>query len=184
MQDELLNINENYQYPTPVIDQLLKVHKLVTKEGYLINDTLTKGQKLIMECIVTRRSPDPAQKNRIQIETITRYGKSMCIGAALAMRVSGKREPWAVVAPTQDKAQIIMDYAIQFATNDPLMKANLVIAPPELDKIDKLKEHKAKDHLTFKRGGEIRAFTAGQKSSSNKSSGDALMGFGCPALIS
>mgnify|MGYP000846086122 CR=1 FL=1 len=183
MPDDTSFINENYNLPTPTVDALLLVHTLKTKEGYIINDTLTKGQKLIMECIVTRRSPDPAQLNRIQIETITRYGKSMCIGAALAMRASGKKEPWAVVAPTQDKAQIIMDYAIQFATNDPLMKGNLMIAPPEMDKIDKLKEHKAKDHVTFKRGGEIRAFTAGQKSSNNKTSGDALMGFGCPNVI-
>lgn len=171
------------------------VHKLVTKEGTVLNDPdeyrrtgrnkFTKGQKIIMECILARKSPTPEQLRRIHIECITRYGKSMCIGAALAIRASGskKPEPWAIVAPTQDKAQIIMDYAIQFATNDFTMRLNLLIDPPELQKIDKLKEHKAKDHITFKRGGEIRAFTAGQGSSSNVNSGNALMGFGSPNVI-
>ena len=168
---------------TPVIDKLLQVHTLKTKEGTIINDTLTKGQKIIMECIVTRKSPTPEQLNRIHIECITRYGKSMCIGAAVAMRVNAKADPWAIVAPTQDKAQIILDYAIQFATNDPIMRANLILSQPEQDAIDKLKEHKSKDHVTFKRGGEIRAFSAGQKSSSNRSSGDALMGFGSKNVI-
>lgn len=179
----------------PLCHKAFQVHKLITKEGTVLNDPVeyqktgknkfTKGQKIIMECILGRKSPTAEQLRRVHIECITRYGKSMCIGSALAIRCSGapKPEPWAIVAPTQDKAQIIMDYAIQFATNDPVMRLNLLIDPPELQKIDKLKEHKAKDHITFKRGGEIRAFTAGQGSSNNTNSGNALMGFGCPNVV-
>lgn len=175
---------EFYALPTPVADEALRIHTLKTKEGHLLTpETVTKGQKLIMECILTRRSPDHRELNRIQVETITRYGKSMIIGASVAIRSCVYKEPWAIVAPTGDKAQIIMDYAIQFATSDPLMRGNLVIDTAEAEKIDKLKEHKAKDHITFKAGGEVRSFTAGQKSSNNKTSGDALMGFGCPNVI-
>lgn len=178
---------ENYACKTPTVDRALIVHDLITKEGVRINDTLTHGQKIIMECILTRRSPDARELNRIQIECITRYGKSMCIGAAVAIRAHHHAEPWAIVAPTADKAQIIMDYAIQFAVSDPAMRVNLVIDSEEAEKknkmIQKLKEHKAKDFLTFKRGGQIRAFSAGQKSSSNTTSGDALMGFGCANVI-
>lgn len=178
---------ENYGIKTPYVDRALKIHTLTTKEGNVINDTLTQGQKIIMECILQRKSPDELGLNRVQIETITRYGKSMCIGAAVAIRVHNMGDPWAIVAPTADKAQIIMDYAIQFAVSDPVMRVNLVIDSEDTEKknklIQKLKEHKAKDHLTFKRGGEIRAFSAGQKSGTNKTSGDALMGFGCKNVI-
>lgn len=178
---------ENYGCLTPTVDRALIAHDLITKEGVKINDTLTHGQKIIMECILTRRSPNAQELNRVQIETITRYGKSMCIGAAVSLRVHYFGEPWAIIAPTADKAQIIMDYAIQFAVSDPAMRVNLVIDSEETEKknkmIQKLKEHKAKDFLTFKRGGQIRAFSAGQKGANNSSSGDALMGFGCANVI-
>ena len=46
-----------------------------------------------------------------------------------------------------------------------------------------LKQHRAKDRLTFKLGGEIRTFGAGVKKSGGQSAGDAIMGFGAPNVI-
>ena len=178
--DDLIKIE------TPCADLALTKYKLVTKDGVRLTPQNTpKGQKVIMEAILTRRSPfDPYISNRIHIECITRYGKSMIIGASVAIVSHRDKSPWAIIAPTGDKAQIIMDYAIQFATSDPEMRANLVIeTKKDAEKIDKLKEHKAKDHITFKAGGEIRAFTAGQGATSNTNSGNTLMGFGSPNVI-
>lgn len=181
-----MTYEELLQIDTRTADLALRKYKLVTKEGVrLTPDNVPKGQKVIMEAILTRHSPfDPYTSQRVHIECITRYGKSMIIGASVAISTHHNHIPWAIIAPTGDKAQIIMDYAIQFATSDPSMRANLVIdTKKEAEKIDKLKEHKAKDHLTFKAGGEIRAFTAGQGSSSNTNSGNTLMGFGSPNVI-
>lgn len=174
------------QIDTSGADLALKKYNLTTKEGVrLTPENVPKGQKVIMETILTRRSPFyPYISRRAHIECITRYGKSMIIGASVAIVAHRDHSPWAIIAPTGDKAQIIMDYAIQFATSDPEMRANLVIdTKKEAEKIDKLKEHKAKDHITFKAGGEIRAFTAGQGANGSATGGNTLMGFGSPNVI-
>lgn len=176
-------------YKTPKTDAMLELHNFLTPDGQILKDTVTNTQKLIMEIILTRGRIFNNEKEsyevwkRIHCECITRYGKSMIVGCAVAIRASTAGDEWAIVAPTQDKAQIIMDYAIHFTLSSELLRGNMTVDTETSKKIDKLKESKAKDRITFKRGGQIRAFTAGQKSGSNKRSGDALMGYGCPNVI-
>lgn len=162
-------------YPTPHTDKVLKMFTFKTKEGILLNDTITQGQKEIMECILTKRALDGSDRDRVHCEAHTRYGKSMAVGAAVAVRSSSKNEPWALIGPTLKQSQIIMDYVIEFSLNDPLL-AKMLAGDPQTLKNEHLKEHKKKNHITYLGGGEVRCFTAGNE-------GDALMGFGSPNVV-
>ena len=171
---------------TPLAALVLSLYHFETKEGFVFNEeTATHGQRVIMECILGRRAPieipDVLLNNqtyeiikRIHVMAHTRYGKSMAIAAALCVRASSKREPWAVVAGSKDQAQIIMDYVIQFSVNDPILK-RLLVNEKEI-KIERLTQRRKRDHLTYKMGGEIRAYGAGKD-------GTAVMGQGCANVI-
>lgn len=144
---------------TEIMDNALKTFTLKTQEGVVLNEILTQGQKEIGECILTRRAPDGKQK--IHTMAHTRYGKSMIVGATVAIRASMKGEKWAIVAPTKEQAQIIMDYVIWFAVNDPIISATLKTNPKAI-KNESLTQRRSRDHITFFQGGEVRTYSAGQ----------------------
>ena len=159
---------------TPLTDKVLRVYTFITKEGTILNKVITPGQKLIMECILGRRAPIEEIMKRIHLMAFTRYGKSICIAAATCVRSSVWKEPWAIVAGTGEQAQIIMDYVIQFSVNDKILKSLLV--DEKTITIERLTQRRKRDHITFKLGGEIRAYGAGKD-------GTAVMGFGSPNVI-
>ncbi len=158
-------------YSTPKTDKLLQVHRFITKEGLIYNDVITPWQKVIMETIITRKAPDGSGKDRIHVMAFTRYGKSLAVGAAVALRAAIKGEPWAIVAGTKDQAQIIMDHVIQFSSHDPILKALLV---QNTDNV--IKDRKKRTFITFANGGEVRAYTTG-------ADGSLVMGQGCVNVI-
>lgn len=171
---------------TPLAETILSLYHFETKEGFVLdNNTAAHGHKVIMECILGRRAPLNAPValldnesagvlKRIHLMAHTRYGKSLAIAAAVCVRASSKHESWAIVAGTKDQAQIIMDYVIQFSVNDPILK-RLLLNEREI-KIERLAQRKKRDHLTYKLGGEIRAYGAGKD-------GTAVMGQGCANVI-
>jgi len=161
-------------YPTPHADGVLNLYTFKSKEGIILNDRFTYPQKVIMECILARKSPTKEATKRIHVMAHTRYGKSIAIGAAVAVRASAKREPWAIVAGGKDQAQIIMDYVIQFSVNDPIMQG-LLVNEQEI-KLERLTQRRRRNHLTYKKGGEVRAYGAGKD-------GNAVMGQGCANVI-
>ncbi|MCR4306307.1 MAG: hypothetical protein NUV73_04465 [Candidatus Daviesbacteria bacterium] len=133
------------------------------------------GQLEIMDCILNRYSPDMRQ--RIHVMTPTQYGKSLAVGAAVAARASIMPEKWAIVAGTSEKAQIIMDYAIMFSLNDPIMRQKLLVDTP----LDRLRRERSRNRLTYVGNGEIRVFSADSRN--RQELGNALMGFGAPNVI-
>lgn len=153
---------------TPVRD-ILGTFRLITKEGIDLNKTLTPGQLDIAECILYRDAP--GGKKRVHIMAHTRYGKSMIVGACVAIRAATKGESWAIVAPTKEQAQIIMDYAIQFSVNDPIISQLLKVNAKQI-KEEQLTQRRSRDHITYLKGGEVRTFTS-----------TATMGHGSPNLI-
>ncbi|KKP97251.1 MAG: hypothetical protein UR99_C0017G0034 [Candidatus Moranbacteria bacterium GW2011_GWD2_36_12] len=160
---------------TPLTDKILKIYTFKTKEGIILNETITHGQKIIIECILGRKAPiDIETIKRIHTMAHTRYGKSIAIAIGVSVRSSTKHEPWAVVAGTKDQAQIIMDYVIQFSVNDPMLRGQLV-NEKEI-RIERLTQRRKRDHLTYKFGGEVRAYGAGKD-------GTAVMGQGCANVI-
>lgn len=156
-----------------VLGKVLKIFTFKDESGELI--TFTPGQLQILDILLNRQSPDG--KKRIHIMTPTRYGKSATVAAGVVVRASTKPEKWAIVAGSRDKAQIIMDYAIGYCLDDPLIQTQLAIE----GSLEKLRRERSRDRLTFLRGGEIRVFSADSRN--RQELGNALMGFGSSSII-
>jgi len=156
---------------TTKTEKILQTFTFKTKEGILFSDEAAQGQREIMECILRREAPDGSGRKRIHVMAHTRYGKSMAVGAAVAVRAAVKKEPWAIIAPTKEQAQIIMDYVIYFAINDPIIR-NLLKTDAKILQEERLTQRRSRDHITFLDGGEVRTFAAG-----------TTMGHGAPNLV-
>lgn len=157
------------------VEQLLKIYKFTNELGEPI--VWAEGQKQIISVIVNLGVWDgDVLKNLVQAETLTQYGKSSAIAAGLTMRCT-KQEKWAIVAGTAEKAQIIMDYFINYSLENPI--------PRELLKtevaLDKLKQDKSRRHLTFMSNFEVRVFSADSRN--KQATGNAVMGMGAPYVI-
>lgn len=114
---------------------------------------------------------------RIQVILPTQYGKSDDVAQAVLLRASIKPERWAVIAPQKEKSEIIMGYVIKHIFDDDFFKTQLIFDEP----IDRLRQHKSKDHLTFRNGGEIMVLSADARN--RQRTKEALMGFGAPNVV-
>lgn len=134
-------------------------------------DRLTPTQIQVIDIIAKRRFP------RTQLIMPTQYGKSLAVSLGVLLRSSKHNEKWAIVAPTEDKARIIMDYIIDHIFDDKSF----------LDKLDysgtkeKLKQERSKNRITFRGAGEVRVYSA--NATNTKQVKKALMGFGAPNII-
>lgn len=133
------------------------------------------GQLEIMDCIINRSAPDG--RKRIQVIASTQYGKSDAVGASLVSRAAAKPEKWAIVAGTREKARIIMDYAVNYCLNHPVLRTQLLSDGP----LDRMRMKRSADRIVFKRLGEIRVFSADATRVNETSK--ALMGFGAQNVI-
>lgn len=155
---------------TPATDKILETFKLKTQDGFILKaDNVAQGQKEIAECILNRQSPDG--KNKVHVMAHTRYGKSIIVGATIAIRAAVKKERWGIVAPTKEQAQIIMDYVLFFSVNDPII-SQLLKTDARILQNERLTQRRSRDHITYLQGGEVRTFSAKQ-----------TMGFGAPNLV-
>jgi hypothetical protein len=153
------------------VEKLLKIYSFTNQLGEPI--IWTEGQRKIISVILDLGVKD---KRLVQIETPTQYGKSSAIAAGLIMRCT-KREQWAIVAGTSEKAQIIMDYFIDYALQN--------VIPRELLKsetsLDKLKQDRSRRNLSFSTGFEVKIFSADNRN--KQATGNAIMGMGSPFVI-
>lgn len=113
---------------------------------------LTDGQSDIWNAIMLKRHP------RVQVETTTQYGKSETISMAVTLRSQSFHEKWTILAPDQNKSDIIMGKAIQHIFDHPSLIEQIEMAG--LPKLEKLKHQKSQDRITWRDGGEIRTLTA------------------------
>jgi len=132
----------------------------------------TRTQLLIAGIIIGRVA------RRVQLILPTQYGKSEIVAQAVLERVATKPEKWLLVAPEQKKAEIIMGYIIKHIFDDSYFQRQLIFD----ETMEKLKQHKSKTHLTFRRGGEIMVMSADARN--RQRTKDALMGFGAPNAFS
>lgn len=158
---------------TPV-DTVLKAFKFNDDAGDPM--VLTNGQREILRCIVTRQSP--TGQTRIHIQTPTRYGKSAVVAIGVVVGAAVKGEKWAIIAPSQDKAQIIMDYCVRYALDNPMLKETLDLKG---DVLERLRRERSRNRLTFIGSGEVRIFTADVRN--RQTVGNALMGFGAANIV-
>lgn len=113
----------------------------------------------------------------------TRFGKSLTVALAVLLRVSTYPEKWSIVAPSIDKARIIMDYIIQHAFDNPYFTSKLEIEKGE--SLESLRRKRTKDRVNFKHTdgtlGEV--FIIGVDSSNKIKAGESAMGFGAANVI-
>jgi len=159
---------------TKELQNVENILELYTFKNELGEDIIwTPGQKEIMAPIINLGIDG---KRYIQAETPTQYGKSSAVAAALTMRCT-KKEKWAIVAGTAEKAQIIMDYFVDYALENPIPRALLGTEVA----LDKLKQDRSRRHLSFSTGFEVRVFSADARN--KQSVGNAVMGMGSPFVI-
>lgn len=113
----------------------------------------------------------------------TRWGKSLIIGLAVLLRISTFPEKWSIVAPSIEKARIIMDYIIQHSFDNEYIKSKLEIEKGET--LEQLRRKRTKDRINFKHSdgtiGEV--FIIGVDSNNKVKAGEAVMGFGAANVI-
>lgn len=148
---------------------LLNVFQNEREQPY--GDILTPTQIQIIDIIAKRRYP------RTQLILPTQYGKSLAVSLGVLLRAAHHHERWAIVAPSEDKARIIMDYIIDHIFDDVIFSEQLEYYGSK----ERLKQEKSKLRITFRDGGEVRVYTG--NASNSKSTKKALMGFGSPNII-
>jgi|TARA_Y100000296_G_scaffold24962_1_gene29416 hypothetical protein len=133
---------------------------------------LTKGQAEIFELVLTKNKP------RVHCLTYTQYGKSLIVGLGILTAVSTFPEKWAIVAPSNKKAKIIMGYVIDHIFDNEYTASKFEIAKGETR--ERIRRERSKDRLNFRHSdgllGEV--FIISSEGKRTKDVLDALMGFG------
>lgn len=125
---------------------LLKLFKI---DGVSADQVATEGQLQIFHAIVSRKW------DRVHIESSTQYGKSLFIALGCIILACIEGEVVSVVAPTGEKAQIIIRYFIQHIGDNAIFSS-------KLDKdtiLEKLQMETSKDRILLKNKGGIFALS-------------------------
>lgn len=101
----------------------------------------------------------------------------MSVADGVLLRIANHKEDWAIVAPSEEKARIIMDYIIDRIFDSPVFSEQLEYHSSK----EKLKQERSKVRITFREGGEVRVYSG--NASNTKAVKSALMGFGAPNII-
>jgi len=152
----------------PKAEKLLPLFSFQDESGVPIQ--WVPFQMDIIEAILDRKWEG---KRRLHISAATQSGKSSSVAAGITIRTVIEKEPWAIVAANEDKANIIMSNIIRFATDSPVPRKLLDYIGP----IDKLRRERNRRHIVFRGRGAIRTFTADVKNTQRW--GQTLLGFGC-----
>lgn len=98
---------------------------------------------------------------------------------AVLLRIIAYQERFAILAPSEKKAQIIMNYIIDHVFDVPAFTDLLELDPTV--SLDRLRRERSRERLTFKGGGGIMTLTLDARNS--RRSLEAAMGFGGNRLI-
>src|SRR3989344_8833510 len=132
---------------------------------------LTPGQKEIFNIIITRNP------KRTIVMCATQYCKSMTVSLGILLRAVIFHEKWAIVAPSEKKARIIMNYIISHLFDNPLFTSQIEITDPQ----ENIKRERSRNRLTFKKGGEIFILSADSRNALR--AGESLLGFGAQNIV-
>ena len=114
---------------------------------------------------------------RVQIICPTQYGKSLTVALACIILSAIEGRKVAIVAPSAEKAKIIMRYFIEHLGDDPMFEKQL-----EQDtKLERLQQEGSKDRIILRNGGGIFIVSAEQKN--YKKSFASAMGLGAEIVI-
>lgn len=137
---------------------------------------LTDSQCKIFDLIFARQYP------RSHLMASTRFGKSATVALAVLTRVSTFPEKWAIVAPSEKKAKIIMGYVIGHAFDNEYTKTKL---DTRGENVERLQRERSKNRLTFRHAngqlGEV--FILSADSRNKEKAGESIIGFGAPNVV-
>ena len=145
--------------------------KLFTVDGKTVDTIATEMQIELFAALVFRNHP------RLQIVCPTQYGKSLFVALAAVVITAIQGELVAIVAPTNDKAKIIMRYFIDHLGDSVLFSSQL-----EKDtKLERLRMEESKDRIIFRNRGGI--FVISAQAGNSKKGIEAAMGEGAKNVI-
>lgn len=147
---------------------LLKMFKIEGKPG---DQMATTGQVEIFHAIISK------QWNRVQITSSTQYGKSLFVALGCIVLACVDGELVSIVAPTNDKAQIIIRYFIQHLSDHSSFYSQL----EKESSIEKLQMETTKDRIILKNKGGI--FTLSVQAGNTQRGFQAAMGEGSKIVI-
>ncbi len=150
---------------------LLKLAKLFKVDGSTGDEKITEGQLHIFGSIVIRRH------NRVQIICSTQYGKSLWVALACIILTCIFGKVVVVVAPSADKAKIIMRYYIEHLGDNPLFYTKL----EKHSRLERLRQEENKERIMLNNGGGIYIISTDEKNS--KKNIEAAMGQGAEVVI-
>lgn len=147
---------------------LLKLFKI---DGKSADEVATDGQIEIFHAIISRKYP------RVQIISATQYGKSLFVALGCIILACIEGELVSIVAPTNDKAQIIIRYFIQHLSDHVLFYSML----EKESSVEKLQMETTKDRIVLKNKGGI--FTLSVQAGNTQKGFQAAMGEGSKIVI-
>jgi hypothetical protein len=157
--------------PTKDRIYLLKLASLFQVDGDTGDKKITEGQLHIFGSIIMRRH------NRVQIVTSTQYGKSLWVALACIVLTCIFGKVVVVVAPSKEKAKIIMRYFIEYLGSNPLFYTKL----EKNSRLERLRQEENKERIMLNNGGGIFVVSTDEKNS--KKSIESAMGQGAEIVI-
>ena len=124
----------------------------------------------------------------MNLKAHTRFGKSLTVALAVLTRCLTYPEKWAIVAPSQTKARIIMGYVIDHIFDNQLAESSLEIDHTD-GSIKRLQQERSKNRLTFNLGKkdgktlQSEIFIVSADSRNKQNAGESLMGLGSSNVI-
>ena len=132
---------------------------------------VTEGQLDIFSNLIFRNN------KYLEIICYTQYGKSLITALACLFITCLQKKVVCIVAPTKEKAKLIMRYYIEHLADHFIFYSNL----EKETKLERLKQEENKERIKLKNGGGIFTVSVDQKNS--KRSVEAAMGQGAEIVI-
>jgi len=151
-----------------IIDHYLTYFKL---DGVPLNEIITEGQKVIFFSILYEKY------NRIQIICSTQYGKSLITALASLILTCIFKKKIVIVAPSNNKARIIMRYFIEHLGDDEIFYSEL----EQNTKLERLKQELTQTRIILRNGGGIFIVSTQEKNS--RKNIESAMGEGADIVI-
>lgn len=160
------------QFPNPTdIIELMDYARMFKIEDKPGDTMITGGQLVIFGAIILR------YHKRIQIICCTQYGKSLWVALACIILTCILKKKVAVVAPSKEKAKIIMRYYVEHLGDHHLFYSKL----EKGTRLDRLRQEESKERIILNNGGGIFIISTDEKNS--KKNLESAMGQGAEIVI-
>lgn len=161
----------NQELPPDEREVCLNYLKLFTIEGRAADEVVTEGELEIFHAIVFR------PHNRLEILCSTQYGKSLFVALACVILTCILEEVVCIVAPTNEKARIIMRYYIEHLGDS----ANFAQTLEKNTRLDRLRLEESKERIMLNNGGGI--FVLSSNAANSQKGIESAMGAGAKNVI-